>query len=172
MSDDRAFDDRDSFVLRARVLVQGCKIVAIPSIPVLSKQFPLLDAIDRENWDFILTVAGVFIATSRLEQLNLSNSRKQAVLNVIADSLNQWHPDGRYAFEDCKALFEDEFDRLRTEGEEELYIGSDALGLWIVWNILGHEPQNEEEARLQRAVGVLVIGALLDFWDQALQQPG
>ncbi len=78
--------------------------------------------------------------------------------------MDQWQPDGLKAFDDCKALFEQEFDLLTARHQEERYIGSDALGLWIVWNVLGHPPENEKELQFLRAVGIVVVGGLFNYW--------
>jgi hypothetical protein len=107
---------------------------------------------------FFVTVAGVFIAASRLQNLRLSNDRKQELMDVVARDLADWRPEnGIHGFEDCKAAFERNFDSLTRIQHEPRFIASDALGMWVVWNLLGRAPVAEEERKLARAVGTAVV---------------
>ncbi len=120
---------------------------------------------NTERWDFALTVAGVFMAASRLNNLRLEDTRDERLMEIVADRLNQWEPDGLRGFEDCKGLFEQEFDRLTVAGHEPRFVAADAVGIWIVWNAFGHSPQTDEECQLVRATGTLVTHAFFDWWD-------
>ena len=70
----------------------------------LREKFPVLDNVDSEHWDLIVTVAGVFIATSRLEHMRLTDKQKGPLLEEIANSLEEWNPDGLRIFVDCKTF--------------------------------------------------------------------
>ncbi len=70
-------------------------------VPTLDK-FPILSEIDTKNWDFIITVASVFIASTRLSQLKLDNKQEECLMDLVARSLNEWDPDGIGAFNDCR----------------------------------------------------------------------
>ena len=153
----------------AQRLVATCSFYAVPLITTLSVKFPVLDNVDREHWDFIVTVAGVFIATSRLEQLGLTDKQKTSLLEIIVNDLQEWKSDGLRAIDNCKTLFEREFDELTARGHEERYTGSDALGMWIIVNVLGHGPQNKEEVRLLRTVGAMVTATFFDYWSRVAQ---
>jgi hypothetical protein len=155
----------DTLSERARALVSVAHIGAVGMFTPLRDKYPAMHNVNLEHWDFIVTVAGVFIATSRLETIGLGQRRKEPLLDTIAESLDKWKPDGLRAFEDCKMLFEREFDRLTAGGHEPRYIGSDALGLWIVWNVLGHAPQTNEDTQLLRSIGVMVVGSMFNYWD-------
>lgn len=161
------FGNQKALVERAKLLVPACKIIAVEAITPLSEKFQFLETIDREHWDFILTIAGVFLATTGLEQIGLTDKQKQPLLDEIAQCVDEWQRDGLRAFEDCKALFEKEFDFLTAQRHPQRFIGSDALGLWIVWNVLGHQPENEEELQFVRTVGVMVVGALFNYWQES-----
>ncbi len=73
-------------------------------VPHLDK-FPFLREVDVEHWDFILTVAGVFMAASRLNSLRLGDIRQESLMETVAESLVEWNPDGIRGFEDCMDLF-------------------------------------------------------------------
>jgi hypothetical protein len=64
--------------------------------------------------DFVLlTIAGVFMAATRLQNLHLGDDRQRELMEVIARGLADWNPEnGIRGFEDCKAMFERTFDAL------------------------------------------------------------
>jgi hypothetical protein len=125
-----------------------------------------LREVNVEHWDFILTVAGVFMAATRLNNLHLSDAREENLMESVAESLAKWKPDGLRGFEDCKSLFESEFDRLTAAGHEPRFIASDAVGKWIVWNVLGRAPETKDECMLVRATGGMVTHSFFDWWKQ------
>lgn len=129
-------------------------------------KFPFLREVDIKHWDFILTVAGVFMAASRLDNLRLVDARGENLMETVAMSLAEWDPDGIRGFDDCKGLFESEYDRLTVAGYEPRFIASDAVGKWIVWNVLGRAPETEAECMLIRATGTMVTHAFLDWWKE------
>lgn len=123
---------------------------------------------DTEHWNLILTVAGIFIAASRLNHLGISDTRKKGLMRVIAERVQEWRPDGVDCFNDCKTIFEQNYDLLATEPEyqnEPRFLGSDSLGIWIVWNLIGHAPSSEVERRLVRMLGGTVTSAFCDWWE-------
>lgn len=85
-------------------------------------------------------------------------------MEVVAESLSQWKPDGIRGFEDCKELFESEFDRQTAAGHESRFVASDAVGKWIVWNVFGRPPATDDECALVRAIGMIVTHAFFDWW--------
>ncbi|HEU0021003.1 MAG TPA: hypothetical protein VFR55_04925 [Dehalococcoidia bacterium] len=87
-------------------------------------------------------------------------------MEVVAKHLNDWNRDGIRGFEDCKGLFDFEFDRLNAAGHDPSFVVSDAVGIWIVWKILGHPPETEEESELVRATGILATVQFFDWWDK------
>jgi len=156
----------DPLLERAENLVQAAQINAVGMFTPLVDRFPILREVDIEHSDFILTVASVFMAATRLDNLRLDDARDEKLMEVVAERLDQWKPDGIRGFEDCKGLFESEFDRLTKAGHEPRFVASDAVGKWIVWNILGRPPQTDEECMLVRATGGMVTHAFFDWWDK------
>jgi hypothetical protein len=155
----------DPLLERAQILVSAAHTNAIVMFSPLQDRFPILRRVDVEHWDFILTVAGVFMAATRLNNLRLGDDREVGLMEVVNAQLEQWKPDSIRGFEDCKRIFESEFDRLTDAGHEPHYVASDAVGLWIVLNVLGRPPQTDEECMLVRATGLLVIPPFFDWWD-------
>jgi hypothetical protein len=110
---DNLFSNRQNALNeKAKKLVYTANAFAVSLfVPTLDK-FPILSEIDTKNWDFIITVASVFIASTRLSQLKLDNKQEECLMDLVARSLNEWDPDGIGAFNDCKNLFEKEYDQL------------------------------------------------------------
>jgi len=155
----------DPLQQQAATLVSAAGINATSIFVPLLDKFPFLREADVEHWDFILTVAGVFMAASRLNSLRLGDPREDSLMETIAESLVEWNPDSIRGFEDCKDLFENEYDRLTTLGHEARFIASDAVGKWIVWNVLGRAPKTQDECMLVRATGTMVTHAFFDWWN-------
>lgn len=158
-------EEKDPLIGSAEKLVQAAKISAVGMFVPLVDKFPTLRPVDVKHWDFIVTVAGVFMAASRLNNLKLTDEREGRLMEVVAKELNQWQSDGTHAFEDCKNLFESEYDRLAAAGHDKRFLASDAVGKWIVWNVLGRAPQTDEEIRLVRTTGAMVTQAFFDWWN-------
>jgi len=156
---------RDPLLESAEKLVPAANISAIGMFTPLLDKFPLLRPIDIKHWDSIVTVAAVFMASSRLNNLRLEEGREERLMEVVAERLDQWQADGTHVFEDCKKLYESEYDRLAAAGHEQQFLASDAVGKWIVWNVLGRAPNTNDECMLVRAVGAMVTHAFFDWWD-------
>ena len=150
---------------RAENLVSTAEINAMAMFTPLLDKFPILQTAKLEHWDSILTVAGVFIAASRLNDLHLERAREDSLMDVVEERLNRWQPDGTRGFNDCKDFYESQYDWLATAGHESRFLAADALGQWIAWNVLGRSPQTDEESMLVRATGVMVTHAFFDWWD-------
>jgi hypothetical protein len=133
--------------------------------PPMLDQHPLLKAVNPEQWDFVLTIAGVFMAATLLQSLQVRGDRKQELMDVVARGLAHWSPkNGIRGFEDCKAMYERNFDALTSIQHEPRFIASDAIGTWIVWNLLKRPPEGEEERKLARAAGALVVHTFYSWW--------
>jgi hypothetical protein len=155
---------QDPLQERAARLVKAADINAIEMFTPLLDRFAVLREADVKRWDFVVTVAGVFMAATRLNNLYISQVRKEKLMEVVAKDLAAWDPDGIQAFEDCKGLFESEFSRLTAAGHESRFIAADAVGEWIVLNVLRRAPQTDQECMLVRAAGAMVTHDFFDWW--------
>ncbi|MEN6424779.1 MAG: hypothetical protein ABFE13_05420 [Phycisphaerales bacterium] len=156
----------DPLLEQAERLLGTAQIQAVGMFTPLSERFRILCEADVEHFNFILTVAGVFMAATRLNNLRLGDAREDRLMEVVAEQMNEWEPDGISAFEDCKRLFESTFERLTKAGHEPRFVASDAVGTWIVWNVLGRAPHTDEEWLLARAAGGMVTHAFFGWWDE------
>jgi hypothetical protein len=127
---------------KAERLVSLASVNAVTMFLPMLDHHPLLKRVDPEQWDFLLTIAGVFMAATRLENLQLKDDRQRELMEVVAHGLTDWSPEnGIHSFEDCKAMFERTFDALTRIQQEPRFIASDSIGSWIVWNLLGRPPE-------------------------------
>lgn len=158
---------KNALIKQAETLVSAANIFAVSSfIPTLDR-FPILSKVDPKHWDFIVSVAGVFIAASQLNNLRLKSDQEDLLMKIVAKKLNEWDRDGIRVFEDCKSLFETEYDRLKASSEyqkDNRFLSTDALGIWIVWNLFARQPQRDKEVNLVRIIGSSVTHAFFDWW--------
>jgi hypothetical protein len=72
------FGQGDPLLRQADTLVQVAEKYATGTFTPLLKKFSFLREVDKEDWDFILTIARVFITVTRLGNLRLGeNHRRQ-----------------------------------------------------------------------------------------------
>ena len=159
--------EKDGYRAQAENLVTAAQIQATAAYTSVGERFDLVYSIPTDRWDSVLTVAGAFIAATRANQIGLAEARVDSLMEVVARDLNSWRPEGIAAFEDCKAFFDRTFDSLEKDPsyrDQPDLIGSDALGGWIVWNLIEHAPESEQERGLVRALGILVTHSFFNWW--------
>jgi hypothetical protein len=145
--------------------VLSAKIYATSLFVPMVDQFPLLRNVKPDQWDFVVTIAGVFMAATRLRNLKKGDAREEKLMEIIARGLDDLDlKNGIRGFEDCKAMYERAFDGLTNAHTDPRYISSDALGWWIVWNLLGREPKGEEELRVVRTIGGATVHTFFSWW--------
>lgn len=119
----------DSLRQQADRLVTTSRTRTISTFVPLLDRYSVLRDVDVEHWDLIITVAGVFITATRLNNFGLEPSREEDLMKIVASRLEEWDRDGIRAFEDCKNLFDQEYDRLAATDYERAFLASDALGI-------------------------------------------
>jgi hypothetical protein len=150
---------------QAEMLVDAAQVNATASFVPLLDKFPVLKNVDVEHWDFILTVAGVFVAATRLRNMNFGDAREDKLMAIVSERMVAWNPThGISGFEHCKSFFERTFDGLTRAGHEARFVASDSIGAWIVWDVLNRAPETDEERQLVRAVGAIVTHEFYNWW--------
>lgn len=149
---------------RADALVAMARIAAIDASSLL-KEFPISQYSDIQHFDFVVAIAGVFIAVTRLRELHLEDARERRLMGRITRHLVEWSPDkGMFGFKHCKAFFDRNVEGLAKIGHDERFVTSDAIGMWVVWEVFDHFPETEAERRLVRTIGVMVTHGFFDWW--------
>jgi len=155
----------DPLLKQADTLVQMAEKNAVSRFTPLLKKFPFLREVDAKRWNFVVTIAGVFIAVDQLPSLGLGETRQRKLLGKVGEKLMLWAPtSGRRAFEDCASFYERTYNELTSEGGDLRFVASDPLGFWVVWNVLGQPAESEEELRLVRTVGEMIHHTFLNWW--------
>jgi len=153
---------------RAERLVPSANIHATSLFVPMLDEFPLLRSVKPDQWDFVVTIASVFIAATRLRNLKKEDTLEEKLMDIVARGLADWdQKNGIRGFEDCKAMYEGSFDVLTNAHADPRFIASDALGWWIVWNLLGRAPKGEEELRLVRTLGGTTVHTFFSWWEGA-----
>jgi hypothetical protein len=161
--------NEDEFAKQAENLVSAAHIFATSFFVPTLDRFSILSEVDPKHWDFIVSVASVFVASTRLHNLQIDSRREEILMDIVAKKLDAWDPDGIRAFEDCKQLFETEYNRLSHLSEyqqDNHFLSSDALGIWIVLNIFERQPPSEDEINLVRVIGAAVTHAFFNWWQK------
>jgi len=154
----------NKFIERGEQLPSAAKIVAVGSyVPLLDKH-PIIGKIDPKHWDFFLTIGGTFVAISQLNHENIPKQDRESILDVITKKAVEAYPNSTNACEDCRSFFDRTCDRLEKEGYDQQFLSSDAIGTWVVWNLFGHKPENEDEINLIRPIGISLVASFISWW--------
>jgi hypothetical protein len=71
----------DPLIKQAQTLVQAANVNATTAFIPLLDRFPILRGVDIKHWDFVLTIAGVFVAVTRLSNLRTRGTPRTRVAN-------------------------------------------------------------------------------------------
>jgi hypothetical protein len=126
------------------------------------EQFPFLSEVSDDDWDFYLIVGLAFGATLKTQDLNIDALQRDKLKESILSALIEWKSDGEAAFFDCETLFRKTHQKLTNYNSQ--YPTADALGYWIVFNLLKRPPQQENEKEFMRTAGLWSLGVLGSFW--------
>ena len=164
---------RDLLESDADLLVGAVNTLAISTFPKFIDEFAFIphDERGQRYWDFVVTIAGVFIALIRLRTLNLNEKHRLKLEKKVAACLVQLYPAiARPAFEKCESFFDKTYYDLLNAGYEPQLVASDTIGGWVVWAILGHPAATEQEFTLARRVGTMIVHSFFNWWEKARDQ--
>jgi len=164
---------RDLLEGDADLLVGAVNTLAISMFPKFVDEFAFIpnDERGQRYWDFVVTIAGVFIALTRLRTLDLSEKRRIKLEKKVAACLVRLYPAiARPAFEKCESFFDKTYYDLLNAGYEPTLLASDTIGGGVVWAILGHPTETEQEIALVRRVGMMIVHSFFNWWEKAGDQ--
>lgn len=154
-------------VERAHSLVGVADVNAVSSFVQTLDHFPCLRSVDPKRWDKVLTVAGIFVAVSRLNQEPDTAPERSSLLDIVTKETVRWDSRAVEAVDNCRNFVDRTYDALSQDPDyaaDPKFLFSDALGGWIVWNLLDHAPSNEEERRMARVLGSTVVHEFYSWW--------
>ena len=151
---------------RAQTLVSAANTNATDMYEVWLKNFPSLKTVKPSRWNFIVTIASIFIAMNRLTKLELEDDKELAV--TVSKKLIEWEDkNSSQAFENCKAFFEQTYEILTKSNHDPKFIINDSIGSWIVWNIQDRAPETTQEWEMVRSIGTAITHAFFDWWSDS-----
>jgi len=159
---------RDPLESNADLLVGAANTLGVGTFVPVIDQLPFIPHDDRDQsyWVFVVTIAGVFIALMGLRNLSLNTKRSLKLEKRVAASLVLMYPEtARPAFEKCKSFYDKAYDALLNAGDEPL-VRADAIGSWIFCEILRHPAQTEEEHKMARLIGAMIVNTFFDWWEK------
>ncbi|SRR6266508_1774017 len=143
---------------QAERLVSSCAILATASFVPIIDQFTFLRTCKPEDWDFFATVVAVNVALNNLAS-EVVPDRFKRLDSMVATQLNKWDAQGLATVRDCQQFV----NRTVTKGGNETQQAVQALGLWVLWNLLKRQP-TRDEFRAAPAIGGMLAGPLHDWW--------
>ena len=153
---------------RAERLVSTANMIGVGCYVPYAKEYTIVYEVDTEHWDWVFTVACVFVAGTELGALPISVARKISLANIVSGNLGQWKSDSLRAYADCADMFHKSctgMQDLDHYKENPQCVACDGLGRWMFWNLFKRGPADADELVLSRLVGTTCIAAVGHFWE-------
>lgn len=114
----------------------------------------------------ILTIASTFIAIRNLPvSYNiLGKIVRYRLARIIGKDMKNLSYISFTAYNHCSFLFDTEYTRLINNNYTESEATIQAVGLWIMWEILNRKPETEDEINMIPMAGNLIIKAFQEYW--------
>ncbi len=160
--------NRDSLAEFASTLVITAHTHAVASYTLFLDRFPFLEEVNLKLWDFLFTVAAVFVANEHLRNYGIDDATRSAMTETIDASLEEWAPNARVAYEDLRQFLYDECEKSNEAERGSEFFLSDIIGAWVAINLLGRQLKTDEECAFVRAIGFGMTAIFLEFWEHPL----
>ncbi len=151
------FSDRpelDPLQGRAESLVGTASTLAKSLFSRLAVYYTDLFQVSEEDWNFLVTVAGLYVASLRLYD-EISGDRMSDLYEIVEGKLSPGVPQ---AMANCG-----EFVTQRAGIESDQFTFETVLGYWVLWNALPYKP-DKDQAELAFFIGHSVTDAFASWW--------
>lgn len=158
----------DPLQRRANVVVSTATTLGVGCYVPYATEYAEIYTVAPEHWDWVFTVAGVYVALVSLGNRSFSRSRKDRLMRPVEAAYVKRIRDARAAFADCRTMCERTMESL---SEADFYkanphlVAVDAIGRWMSWNAFGRAPSSEPEQVLARLMGSTCVQAFGGWWD-------
>ena len=152
---------------RAEMLLPTIKVASLSAYTSSLERFPSLKIVSVNDWNYFFAIASVFIATIGMNNIKISERLKTKLSEIYGVTLKNWSPDWNKAFIDCGEFFYRTIEGLTDDPfykESPKYGIADSIGSWLVWNLLEHSPESDEERKLVRTLGMLISEEFINWW--------
>lgn len=151
------------------VLLKSAQALGAVSYATLLDKHPSVKIIDPKKWLFVVSAASIFMINHEIENKNIPETEKKDVIDSIKRLALKLDADYVRACKDCESFIDQTIIALAKADQyqqEPQYLFSDCLGGWICWNLFGHSPSGEEEGKLVRVLGFLVMSEIVKSLNQ------
>jgi hypothetical protein len=131
------------------------------------RPFPQHSSCGPKTLEFRRYNCGGLVANTQLLSLQMEKARKRRLMARVIEQCTEWNSDAPLGFEHCKSFFERTCEALTGGEHESRFVASDAIGLWLVWEILDRAPASEDERKLARTTGVVITREFFNWWHDA-----
>ena len=146
--------DRDPLRGRAESLVTTATTLAQSLFGRLAVYYTDLFQVNEEDWNFLVTAAGLYVASLRLYN-EIPADRFAGLYEIVEVRLR---PGVREAMANCG-----EFVTRRAGAESDQLTFDTVLGYWVLFNALPHRP-DKDQAELAFFIGHSVTDAFVSWW--------
>ncbi len=142
------------------LLLSSAQALGAASYATLLDKHPSVKIIDPKKWLFIVSAASIFMISHEIENKNIPETEKKDVIDSIKSLALKLDADYVRACKDCESFIDRTIiglAKVEQYQQEPQYLFSDCLGGWICWNLFGRSPSGEEELKLVRVLGSMVV---------------
>jgi len=155
---------RDPMTTEGKFFVDATTINAIVASRNLFLEFDELRKADIAQSDFLIAVSSIHVGLAQLGLSQIDEAKKTKLKNAIVQSVKEWNgQNAERALADCRAFFEKNYPTIMANSEKQEFAGSDTLGFWIVWNLIGQS--DKDQRKLIRTAGALSAVPFSKWWN-------
>ena len=149
-------------VPKASVLSKSFKTVITESALYSNGEIVLLTLPD-DIIELIFICAYVYFALEALHILNITDELKASLILIITENLKEKGPRALEILNDCTTYVRSYFSNL-DPSEENLHSIGDAIGLWVIGNLMGKNPEGYEVMQAARHIGMPITVTMRSWW--------
>jgi len=147
--------------VRAEALVADSKINAVSMLTELRLEPSVLDNVNSDHWDLMVTIAGVYAAIAGIHSMQHTKQELTTIFETINVKLRELDPNAENTYRDLHFMLEGvQKRRMASENDSDHHYFKSDLGYWIIEEVLGHRPQSEQRRALAYRVGSMVMDAM------------
>lgn len=158
------FRNRDALLERARRLLPAANVLAASSLKTMMNKLP--GGFAADDWDFFVTVAGTHTGLQALYEMVGPGALFDGLDATVREAAQAWTGDAIAALDDCQNFVEHNVNELRAEGFDPDDLFGDAIGMWVLINVLQRQPQ-DTEIHAARPIGIVLVRSFSSWWDPA-----
>lgn len=152
----------------ASTLVDCANVHAYEIRTLLVKQrHHVLFNLDPKAWEMAVTVGGIYVGFMSLKHLNLGEKSEQPIRHILLSSMLAYSADAGPLLVACKQSLERRFDEFAALGRNDGNEYWEALGEWILTQVLEKDLTDERFLELKRSLGFLVVATFSNWWEAA-----